>query len=470
LGLWGVDGLIVSGSGEAPLTAIIQSCLELGPEQAHDIVAAIDAKNLVNVTRSGAPLKPLDLSLSKQFFDSIPEPDYDEFFSTLRSKCQDEAVYKAIVDELVAIPLEGSRGCFARCDFCQNPDITSQFRTLKGKKVAERALAICEKYGRSYVYFADSVCNSWAEEYADTLLSAGRKISAFMEMRVHAPESFFTKLGLSGATEMQLGIEAISEPLLHAMSKGTTVIQNLSAAKYLAELRVKCPSNLIIHHPKSTVADVEETMRMVRLIEHFPPFSLSRFVISYASPIYKQLDDEKKSQLIRGFDWLPPELVKYSFPRDLAYSYPAGWLDPDVAAAWTAFRSWYEAHAKRVAANGSVFTCKKKGDGEVLVVDTRFGQSLRYTLTGAAAQIFTLCHNPLKVAQIEERSGMNADTVKSILTEFVERSVLTKVGDRYLTLALRPREELVENLLRNPKPDKIARRSLPQALSASEHT
>ncbi|MBI1787287.1 MAG: radical SAM protein [Acidobacteria bacterium] len=449
LELWGVSGLMVAGSGEGPLTGIVQSCLDLSPDQAQDVEAAIDSKNLVNVTRVGSPRKPIDLRMSKGFLDSVPDPDYQEFFSNLRALCEDEA-YQQVVGGSVAIPLEGSRGCFARCDFCQNPDITSQFRTLKGREVAERALRLCEKHGTQRVFFADSVCNSWAEEYADHLLSRDKEIAAFMEMRVHAPETFWTKLALSGVSEIQLGVEATSEPLLSAMRKGTTVMQNLSAAKYLAELRVHSPSNLITHHPKSTVSDVEQTARIARLVEHFPAFCLSRFVISYASPIYKQLNEDQKSRLVRGFDWLPPDLREYSFPRDLAYSYPEEWLNADVVAAWDEFRSWYAEHLKSVVSRRPVFTVEKKTEDELLVVDSRFGQNLRYSLAGPHARIFGLCHSALKAAQIEERSGLRPEAVKSILAELVDGCMVVEVGGRYLSLALRPRQELVEDLRRKP--------------------
>jgi len=445
LELWDVDALLVSGSGEAPLTAILQACIELSTEAAHDAVSDIDRRNFINVIRAGSPAKAIDLTLSKDFLSTVPDPVYDEFFASLRALCDSDAVYQEALQRFVAIPLEGSRGCFARCDFCQNPDITSQFRTLKGGAVGERALRLSDQYGTRRVYFADSVCNSWANEYADHLLDRGRDIGAFMEMRVHAPERLWAKLALAGVEEVQLGIEALSEPLLRAINKGTTVMQNLSASKYLAELGIKSLSNLITHHPKSTVADVERTMAIARLIEHFPSFCLSRFVVSYASPIYRDLGEERRAALIQGFNWLPPELRGYSFPRDLAYSYAPEWLDPAVAAAWDRFREWYAEHLRTLARHKAVFAAERRGPGEIAVSDSRFGRSLRYSLKGDRARVFALCHEPLRPVQIEERTGLDANTVVSILSEFVDAAMLVEDGDRYLTVALRPAEELLEN-------------------------
>lgn len=445
---WGVSGLIVTGSGEIPLAQIVQSCLDSDSGCANDIIEAVHSKKIVNVTKIGLPRTPIDLNMSKSFLESVPDPDYDEFFANLRSLCEDEHVFRALVDGFVSIPLEGSRGCFARCDFCQNPNITSQFRTLKGQKVAERSLRVCSRYGKRHVFFTDSVCNSWAEEYADVILGQDDRIAAFMEMRVHAPERFWTKLAASGVTEVQLGIEAVSETLLKAIGKGTTVIQNLRAAKYLAELGVRSLSNLITHHPKSSTTDVDETMRIVRLLEHFPEFCLSPFVVSYASPVYNELGEDQKTRLVRGFEWLPMDLRKYSFPRDLAYSYPEEWLDPAVVVAWDEFRDWYESDWKRVTARRPTLSVNKKGREELVVVDTRFRQNLCYTLEGPAARILNLCHAGVTVTEIVDRTGLGHDIVRSNLRELLTGAILIEASGRYLSLPLRPRQELLDNLQR----------------------
>jgi radical SAM superfamily enzyme YgiQ (UPF0313 family) len=440
---WGVDGLIVSGSGEIPLAEIVQAALEI--DSSEDPLAAIDARNIVNVIRAGAPPKPIALEMSKSFMGTLPDPNYDEYFDTLRSLCSDEATYRYALSRFVSIPLEGSRGCFARCDFCHNPNITSEFRSLTGRRVAQRTIDVCQKYGTDDVTFVDSVCNTWAEEYADHLLSKNRRINAFMELRVHAPEAFWTKLALCGVTAMQLGVEAISEPLLQNMIKGTRVLQNLSATKYIAELELETPSNIIIHHPKSTVADVEETKRIITIAEHLPAYALSHYVVSYASPVYNELDDERKSKLLRGFDWVPAELREYSWPRHLSYTYLPEWIDPAVVAAWNDFQNWYIEHSHRVAARRPVFTVEN-GDDALIFTDTRFGQERRYALSGDAALIYEVCHAPSTVQRIAGESGRDPATVTNILDALVDRAMMVNIGERYLSLALRPREQLLRNL------------------------
>lgn len=456
---WRVPGLLVTGSGEAPLEDILRGALSLPDGRADAAVDAIAAACPVNVHRIGSAPEPIDLSMPRTYMDGLGDPDYAEFFASLRALCTSEAVYHRVL-EMVAVPLEGSRGCFARCDFCQNPNITTRFRSLTGQQVAARAQRLARVYGARHLYFADSVCNSWAEDYADEILASDEPLAAFMEMRVHAPESFFTKLALAGVDEMQLGIEAISEPLLHAMRKGTTVMQNLRATKYLAELQVTSPSNLISHHPKSTVADVAETRRIVELTEHFPPFCLSRFVISYASPIYNELTDDQRSRLTRGFTWLPEDLVPFSMVRDLAYPYPDEWVDLEVARAWDAFRRWYADFRAAATAHQPVFTAERQAGDRSLITDTRLGRSQRYVLDGDLARVFDLCHAGGDPVQLATHSGLAPESVTAILSELVERAMVVRIGDRYLSLALRPRDELIQNLAESRRPRRRAARAL----------
>ena len=293
--------------------------------------------------------------------------------------------------------------------------------------------------------------NTWAEEYADYLLARGIEIKAFAEMRVHAPQSFWVKLALSGVTTLQLGVEAISELLLNNMRKRTTVAQNLAATKYMAEMGTNNASNLIINHPKSTVGDVEETKRIMQLLEHFPIFSLSNFVVSYASPIYNELSQIQKAQLRRGFDWLSPEFEKYSWPRHLSYTWPRDWFDRDTMVAWLEFQLWYSDHVRKLVSRPDRprFTVRRQNDRLVLT-DTRFNQKRHYSLSGDAMKVFSACHTPSTVGRVKKITGLNAMVAMDQLSALEAAKAVIRIGDCYLSVALRSRDELIDELLNEP--------------------
>jgi radical SAM superfamily enzyme YgiQ (UPF0313 family) len=441
---WGLKGLVVQGVGEQPLEKLLEACLGLDPCDSDHALKALDAQCIDNVSQIGVEASPINLALSREDMQATSDPNYEEFFLALRALCADGEVYSRLL-KLVATPLEGSRGCFAKCDFCQNPFITAQFRTLPGTEVAARALRLRWTYGAGKIYFADSVCNTWAEAYADALLDDRERIDAFMEMRVHAPETFWTKLAISGVTEMQLGIEAVATPLLRAMNKGTTVWQNLRAAKYLQELGIRSSSNLITHHPKSTPADIASTREVLLVLDHLQPFSLSRFVISFASPIYQAIPPERRAELVTCYDWAPENLQPYTIVRDLAYPYPDNWLETEIDTGWTAFRRWYH---DRVATNElrkPSLTVKRVGATR-LVSDTRGESSTTCVLRGAEAVVLDYCHGAPVRNALPAALGLPVTVVDAALQNLIDKCLILVIDSHVLSLPLRPRSELLDGL------------------------
>ncbi len=378
----------------------------------------------------------MDLGISREQMAAIGDPDYDEFFTLLEGFCPDPRLRKQLLAQ-IAIPVEGSRGCFAKCDFCQNPQITSAFQTLDGADVARRVQRLQARYGVSRIYFADSVCNSWADSYARQMLHDGQSLPSFMELRVHAPERVFTNLGLAGVNEIQLGVEAVSEPLLKAMRKGTRVWQNLRAVKYLAELGIRSVSNLITHHPRSTVDDVAETCRVVAALSHLARFTLSQFVVSYGSPLWNELTETQRASLQRGFTWLPEDLRPYSTQRDPAYPYPRAWLTPEVAAAWDSFRGDY------ARAGASVLATLRIEERRTVYDGRGPGSEVTYELGDDAAALLALGHHAPLISQTRETGGLTARRFDDAMAELARLGLVLDLGERYLSLPLRPRSDLV---------------------------
>ena len=58
------------------------------------------------------------------------------------------------------------------------------------------------------------------------------------------------------------------------------------------------PSNLLItHHPASTLADIQETRRVLRQIPHLAPLRPVDFVLGPGSPIFDGLSDDERARL-----------------------------------------------------------------------------------------------------------------------------------------------------------------------------
>lgn len=445
-----IGGLGVVGEGEKKLEWIIQKCLASTVDEIGVLEDEIAELSGIYKLRAGAELYDrVKENFATQFksIDELPLPDYTEYFNELRLACDDDAVYQEMRGHAELV-LEGTRGCFAKCDFCGLNFTWDGFRKKSASVVASQAMRMVRAYELPRIIFADNVCDTWAEDYARALIKERALYDAFMEMRAHHPESFWTMLALSGVVRLQIGIEAIAPHLLGNMAKGTKVIQNLKTQKYLRELGVISASNLITHHPRSNLADVEETARIVALIPHFQAFEPNPFYLSMGSPLYNQLAPEEKRALEvarvvalpEHLSWLAPFIVDFCFEAP-----PSLRIDAELRASWDAFVSWYNVFRYDERTVGAALTQIRLDANTLCVDDSRFGTFVRHVLVGDVAKVYDACHGGLNLERIGRVTQLSPELVLEHVTTLLEKKILLRTEDSYLSIALRPREELINN-------------------------
>ena len=429
----GIPGLGVIGEGERKLELIVGSWLE----DSATVQIASDIPGVYELGDKAAGLFERNVANYKTQFaamDELPIPDFDEYFDRVRKACSAE-----VVEKTIAFPMEGSRGCFAHCDFCGDNVIWNGFRSRASKRVFEQAMTLTERYGHHSSHFVDNVCDSWAESFADDLIRRGQTHATRMEMRVHHPERFWTKLALAGVWAVQTGIEALSEPLLQGMNKGTTVMQNLMAHKYLCELGVQSRANLIINHPKSTLADIDETRRVIEHIRHMERLRLSDFSLTIGSPLYDALKPEERRNL-KQWTWatLPEHLAPHFV--SLYVRMPDGHeLDPEVRRGWYGFGQWYE----DLVATSDVDPFELSATQITNTATHIRGSNIDQRIEGNEHHVYALAHRPRTVEALAAEACLPPGGVAVIVAQFVTDRLMIRVGDEYLSLALRPRSELV---------------------------
>ncbi len=435
-----VEGYTVFGEGERKLELIIRELLD-----AESFDGRLQAPP-PGVFRIGDPVNLFERKeeLFKTELDDLsqlPVPDYEDYYSFYESVAESDPIFARIVP--LGLPLEGTRGCFAKCDFCNLNSQWSRFRKQSAADIYLKVQKLAARHpGVRYLVFVDNVCDSFAEKFADDALRSGQRLNFFMELRVHHPLRFWVKLALAGLTCAQVGIEALSPPLLHKMAKGTSVIQNVRVQKYLRELGIKSSAGLITNHPLATRADLEETRRVLRMVSHLDSFVGQRFGLSFGSPLYERLPAAEKRALDSWFFVEPPQALR-PFAAAQGYAVPARYLPSvDDWNEWSLLCDEVRRAAARSAAEIPLFTVSRTSSGKRLILDRRFGERA-FTLEGLAARVYDACHEGLKIEFLETALGLQRNEFESELQALVRDELILCVDSHYLSLALRPREEVI---------------------------
>ena len=163
--------------------------------------------------------------------DSLPPPNYDDFFSLLHA-------HPYLRDRVRPILLyESSRGCgwgqTGGCHFCGLSGKSHRYRKKSPDKIMADLKFLSEKYHVTHFEMTD---NMMPPEYEHTLLpqltAAGSPYSLFYETRPVARKEYYQTMRLAGVRAMQPGIESLSTPLLTHMNKGIQSWQAVQCLKW----------------------------------------------------------------------------------------------------------------------------------------------------------------------------------------------------------------------------------------------
>lgn len=442
----GIEGFGVLGEGERKLELIASTILEQPESELSGLAAAISAAapGIYDIQTHQRDLSQRDAScFSSQFrsLGGLPVPELDEYFTEVRRAFAGSEQGPIFMGH-VQLPLEGSRGCFASCDFCGINVNWQGFRSRTSSDVVDDVMAAVERYGVHRVLFMDNVCDTWAERYADEMIRRRVRIPAMMELRAHHPQRFWTKLAVAGVDKVQVGIEALAPGLIRRMSKGTKAWQNVLVQKWLRELGITSMSNLIIGHPRSTVDDVDRTKAIIDETAHLGRYTLSDYTLAYGSPLYDELDDAARRELM--VDTHHPKLaaVKDFLVPYYGYLPPHSWYTAELRASWRDFAAWYD---QRAQAQTPSMVVHRVGDERLVVVDARGDETREHSLEGEMARAHDACHRGLHRNRFAE-VGLPLPRLRHCLHALVERGLVLELDGCFIALALRPRDELVHEL------------------------
>lgn len=439
---YGIDAYVVKGEGETKLERIIDLCLSA--EEGEGALAAIQRKiagmhqdyiYLGRKYRKSKRKGSVDVSLQLLNIDELPAPDYSEYYETMARLYPDSKELSRIKRK-VRLPLEGSRGCPYKCDYCGLNPQWKDFRGKSTKSIYRHLDELSKRYRCRRMHFVDNTCDSWILKLSELIIGKGRNYKLFAELRTKHPERLWVMMNLAGFNQVQLGCEALSGSLLRRMNKGTTVLDNLKALKYCRELEMHVIANLIIYHPKTKLNDVIETRRVLDLIPHFVKFDMSYFELQERSEIYRSLGSKKEK--VERCNWWGMDnqlLGLYSYRLELPRKVC---LSKRALAALDDFNKEYE----EVQCEDDFLVILSQGKKSMRIFDSRYECSIMHQLMGPEVAVYDACHQGLTFRELVEVTKLSRRGIMKILDELVQKKLIVYVDENYLSLALRPKDKL----------------------------
>jgi len=442
------NGLVVGGEGELKLEQIIKTCLDNKEHDLKDLYKKCNncVPGVYNIGSIAKDISFLDSGIRLSSIEDLPPPDYDEYLEVLRKHTYDEDAF-LIMKNNITFVMEGSRGCsWGKCDFCWGTEESRVYRGKSVDKIYEQFVHLLKKYRISRISFIDNLCDLWITKFCDRLLGEGINLSTMNELRAVHDEHFYTRLSLVGCDGVQVGIESLSPGLLKRMNKGAKLFHNVAVLKYLKELNMGVSANLIINHPKSSLEDIEYTKKILKILPHFPKLSLSSFVLAEDSHIYKELTEEERVGLEQQNIFNMPLELAELFSDDLmlpAYKD----LPVKLKKSWNDYSKWHEAQDTK----DRYLIVLRVDPNSIYIKDNRSGAVQEHFFSGKAERAYTLCHSPRTIDSLLKESGLTQKELEPILKDFLNKKLMILSEDRYLSISLRPREELINNYYMNSK-------------------
>jgi ribosomal peptide maturation radical SAM protein 1 len=372
--------------------------------------------------------------------DRQPDPDYDDYFATLRSLSIGSQVHPSLL-------IESARGCWwgakSHCTFCGLNGATLAFRAKSASRVYAELRRQKERYGIGHFIGVDNIMSyDYFRDLLPMLKENNPGITLFYEIKSNLKPAQVELLRDAGVTGIQPGVESLNSHVLQLMRKGVTGIQNVQLLRLCREYGLQLAWNLLYGFPGETPQDYLETGKVIEAVCHLTaPGAVARIRLDRFSPNF---DSAENFGLVSV---RPFAIYEHLYPLDrevlanIAYFFSYDYLDGRNPADYVQpmlekMRMWQE--------NQSGDLVKQyESDGELTVVDTRPGRkAMHYPLTGLQREIYDFCD------QIRSRSNIEMFAAKQAgrdvpLDEFLEQLVsfqlMLQEGNQYLSLAVDPR-------------------------------
>jgi ribosomal peptide maturation radical SAM protein 1 len=404
--------------------------------------AAIDDIPGIVFRREGESMST-GLAIPVADLNTLPVPDYDDYFDQLRGT--------GIAEELsIRLQIETSRGCWwgmkHHCTFCGMNAATMRF----GSKTKDRVIAeiefLVQRYGIRGIDAVDAILD---QAYYDNLLPELRDrdlgLSLFYEIKSNVTKPQVKLLSEAGVTYIQPGIESFHPRLLKQMRKGASPLQNVQLLKWSKQYGIEPTWNILYGFPGEMTQDYVMQSDFIRSLTHLtPPRGCGQIRMDRFSPHFERADEFGFTNVraLRVYSYIypltPDETFEVAYFFD--YDHASGFQPRDHARELEAQVREWQSESKR----GARLVAELVTADDLLISDTRTLRSAaEIRLEGWRKKAYEFCDRARPfhavVRYLRQRWGLAAPTESEILAflvEMVQRRLMAVDGAWYLSLAV----------------------------------
>ena len=427
---------ICSGEGEIAFTEFVSSFFN---DSSYKSIRGILTRNS----------NPFEVALTNPVLDmdSLPYPDFEDFFTHLRYS----PLARFIKPELV---IETSRGCWwgekFQCTFCGLNGSTMKYRSKSASRVLEELAFLVRKYKIKKFQVVDNILDlKYFDQLFPQISGSGLVVDMFYETKSNISKKQLMQMKQGGVKSIQPGIESLSDSILRIMKKGVTALQNIQVLKWCRELGIIPSWNIIWGFPGEPQDAYDEMVKVVSLLVHLhPPGGFGKITLDRFSPYFVE---PTKNGITNIRPWIA---YNFMYPLDaeslrkIAYHFDFDYedkRDPDSYTAelkrqlliWKGF--WRNDRGKDVTP--PILSMVNNGN-VVMIKDTRPCSIGRYhLLTDITARIYIMCGTQhsfqsihLKIQQ--DNLNIQEEEIRDILTDLESKKIMLVDKDVYLSLAV----------------------------------
>ncbi len=417
---------VCSGESDNTFPVLVK---QLGAGRMPDGIAGVIHRRGGTSSLAAAPDRVHDM-------DRLPDPDYDDYFSALRSSSLRPQITPSLL-------IESARGCWwgakAHCTFCGLNGSTMAFRAKSATRVFGELERQKARYGIGRFLAVDNIMShQYFRDLLPMLKERNPGVSLFYEIKSNLKRDQVELLRDAGVLALQPGIESLSSHVLKLMRKGVTAIQNVQLLRFCREYGIEIAWNLLYGFPGETMEDYTATSSVIAAITHLkPPGMTAPIRLDRFSPNYDEAESFGLAE-IRPFSMYASV---YPFPTEsvanLAYFFeykyadgrdPKRYMQPVIEQV----QEW-KSHTGDLIKRYST-------DPELMLEDTRTpGAPRYYPFNGIQRQIYDFCdeiQSSSGIAEFAATRGAAPASVDPFLEQLVSERLMLREGSQYLSLAI----------------------------------